>query len=591
MISAGLTLHQHALETCGLHPSRAEGVADHSRIDVGASTAADRVAAPSERAVAFGTFRLLLARRLLLQGDEPVRLGSRALEILIALVERPGELVTKTELMARVWPSTFVEEGNLKVQVAGLRRALGDRRGSDRHLVTIPGRGYRFVAPVTLIDESLPAPQAAVEEGHKLPAPLTRMIDRAQIVGAITAQLPHLRFITIVGPGGIGKTTVALAAARKLIEAHEHGATFVDLAPVVDPRLVPSALADALGAEIGSEHSIRGLIAALKDKPMLLVLDNCEHVIEAAAALAVEVLNAAPGVEHFWRPAASPCASISEQVHRLPQLESPPTSAGLTAAAALGFPAVQLFVERAAAILGEFELDNEDAPIVAPICRKLDGVPLAIEFAAARIDAFGVRGLAAHLDDRLQLLTGGRRPRLPRHHSLRANLDWGHDLLREPERVILRRVAILAGGFTLGAAKAVAASGEIAGQEVVECVANLVTKSLIEADVDGAVPRYRLLETTQAYALEKLFESGELEQVERRHAEYSRNLVGGPRSSGTCHRAAERLDGVWPSDRWPARAAPFTCGRRLEWWRRHIRALPAICRPRVTRTAVELVAG
>ena len=248
MITAGWTVHQHALETGGLHSSRAEGVADNSRTDDGVPTAADRVAAPAERALAFGTFRLLPARRLLLEADKPVRLGSRALEILVALVERPGELVTKTELMARVWPSTFVEEGNLKVQVAGLRRALGDSRGSDRYLVTIPGRGYRFVAPITIVDESLPAPQAAVEEAHKLPAPVTHMIDRAEIVEAITAQLPHRRFITIVGPGGIGKTTVALAVARGLIEGHGHGATFVDLAPVVDPRLVPSALADALGA-------------------------------------------------------------------------------------------------------------------------------------------------------------------------------------------------------------------------------------------------------------------------------------------------------------------------------------------------------
>ena len=171
MISAGLTVHQHALGTGGLHASQAESVADHSRIDVGASSAADRVAVPSERALAFGAFRLLSARRLLLQGDQPVRLGSRALEILIALVERPGELVTKAELMARVWPSTFVEEGNLKVQVAGLRRALGDSRGSDRYLVTVPGHGYCFVAPVTLIDESVPAPQAAVEEAQSCRRP------------------------------------------------------------------------------------------------------------------------------------------------------------------------------------------------------------------------------------------------------------------------------------------------------------------------------------------------------------------------------------------------------------------------------------
>src|SRR5262245_42612895 len=287
MISAGLTVHQKTVGTGGLDASRAAGGADESRIKGGAYTAADRVAARPERALAFGPFRLLSTRRLLLPGDRPVRLGSRALEILIALVERPGELVTKAELMARAWPSTFVEEGNLKVQVAGLRRALGDSRGSDGYLVTVPGHGYRFVAPVTLIDESLPAPRADVEEA-KLPAPVTHLIDRAENIGAITAELSHRRFITIVGPGGIGKTTVALAVARGLIEAHGYGAALVDLAQVVDPRLVPSALADALGTKIGPEHSIRGSIAALQGKPALLVLDNCEHVIEAAAALAVE---------------------------------------------------------------------------------------------------------------------------------------------------------------------------------------------------------------------------------------------------------------------------------------------------------------
>ena len=184
---------------------------------------------------------------------------------------------------------------------------------------------------------------------------------------------------------------------------------------------------------------------------------------------------------------------------------------------------MQLFVERAAGSSGGFELGDAEAPLVADICRRLDGVPLAIELAAARIDAFGVRGLAAHLDDALQLLTGGRRPAWPRHHSLRANLDWGHDLLREDERVVLRRLAIFAGGFTLEAASAVAASAEIVAGEVVEHVANLVTKSLIAADVAGAAPRYRLLGTTRAYALEQLIESGELEQVERRHAAYLRS--------------------------------------------------------------------
>jgi predicted ATPase/DNA-binding winged helix-turn-helix (wHTH) protein len=511
MITAGSTAQQHL--------PGAERHADRPLKSLFRAT--DRGAAPAERAIAFGHFRLLPARRLLLAGDEPVRLGSRALEILIALLERSGELVSKDELMARVWPSTFVEEGNLKVQVAGLRRALGDRRGSNRFLATVPGRGYRFVAPV-VFSEVLPTLASGVERSPSLPAPVARMIGRADTVREFAAQLPHQRFMTIVGPGGIGKTTVALAVARELISSSQLDVEFVDLAPLVEPHLVTGALAAALGPEIVSGNQIDDVIAASRSKRMLLVLDNCEHVIEAAAALAVAVQSRAPEVQ-ILATSREPLRAAGEQVYRLPALTCPPTSAPLTAAEALRFPAVGLFVQRTAATLGRYELDDQDAPIVADICRKLDGLPMAIEFAAARVDAFGLRELAVHLPDRLQLLTNGRRPTLPRHHSLRAALDWSHELLPEPERVVLRRLAVFAGGFTLEAASVVAASGEIAVADVVACVAGLVTKSLVAADVEGPAPCYRLLGTTRAYALEKLTDSGEREQVERRHAEHLRD--------------------------------------------------------------------
>ena len=281
---------------------------------------------------------------------------------------------------------------------------------------------------------------------------------------------------------------------------------------------------------------------------MLLVLDNCEHVIEAAAVLAAELLNGAPGVQ-ILATSREPLRADGEHVHRLPSLACPPASARLTAAQALGFPAVQLFVERAAASSGAFTFGDEDAPLVADICRRLDGVPLAIELAAARVDAFGVRGLAVRLADPLQLLTGGRRPALPRHQTLRATLDWGYELLSEPERTVLRRLAIFAGGFTLEAASAVAASAEVAPAEVVEHVANLVTKSLIAANVGGAAPCYRLLGTTRAYALEKLLESGELEQVWRRHAACLRDPDQRPEADGAAPHIAGRL---------------AACGRRIE---------------------------
>ncbi len=271
------------------------------------------------------------------------------------------------------------------------------------------------------------------------------------------------------------------------------------------------------------------------------------------------MLNGAPGVQ-ILATSREPLRAEGEHVHRLAPLASPPTSAGLTAAAALGFPAVQLFVERAAATSGAFSFGDAEAPLVAEICRRLDGLPLAIELAAARVDAFGVRGLAARLDDCLQLLTGGRRAALPRHQTLRAALDWGHGLLPEPERVILRRLAVFAGGFTLEAASAVAADAGITEAEVVEGVANLVAKSLIAADVGGALPCYRLLGTTRAYALEKLIASGELEQVERRRAAYARLPVSRPRPNRAARRRAARR--LRPSDRAPQRARSLGSDRR-----------------------------
>ena len=238
----------------------------------------DLAGAPLERAISFGPFRLLPDRRLLLEGDKPVRLGSRALDLLIALVEHPGEVVGKDELMARVWPDTFVEEGNLKFQIGALRRTLG---GGNRYLVNVPGRGYCFVAPVALADgpRQSPPQAAATEHAHNLPAQLTRLVGRADIVSRLAGLLPRQRFLTIVGPGGIGKTSVALAVAEALIPAYDDGVWLIDLAPLADPRLVPSALAAALGLAIRSDNPLRNVIAFLRDKQMLLVLDSCEHQI------------------------------------------------------------------------------------------------------------------------------------------------------------------------------------------------------------------------------------------------------------------------------------------------------------------------
>jgi predicted ATPase len=285
---------------------------------------------------------------------------------------------------------------------------------------------------------------------------------------------------------------------------------------------VPGALAAVLGLAIRADNPLPGMIAFLRGKQMLLVLDNCEHVIGAAAALALSILKGASDV-HILATSREPLCTEGEHVYHLSPLQSPPGTAGLGAAEALGFPAVQLFVERAAASLDEFVLSDADALIVADICQKLDGIPLAIELAAARVKAFGVHGLAAHLDEPLRLLTSGRRT-APRHRTLSATLDWSYRLLTEGEQMVLRRLAIFAGGFTLETAGAVAADDIHPEVEVVDQVTELVAKSLVVADVSDAEPRYRLFETTRTYALEKLVKSGEFERVARRHAEFCLDL-------------------------------------------------------------------
>jgi predicted ATPase/DNA-binding winged helix-turn-helix (wHTH) protein len=495
---------------------------------------ADPAAVSAERSFSFGSFRLLPSRRLLLDGETPLRLGSRALEILIALVERPGELVGKEQLISRVWPSTHVVEGNLKFQVAALRRALGDGRDGRRYLETSPGQGYRFVAAVTVGNEaatSEPAPAASMYK-HNLPGRLTPLLGRADLVARLVDQLPKRRLLTVVGPGGIGKTSVAVAVAERLIGPHKDGVWLVDLG-LANSTMVRSTVAAAVGVEINPEDQPASLIAALRDKRMLLVLNSCAHVVDAVASLVVAILRSAPGV-HILATSREPLRVEGEHVHRLGPLECPPASVHHNAAAALRFAAVQLFVEQAAASIGEFELRDEDAPLIGEICRKLDGIPLAIEFAAARVGVLGARGLAARLDDRLRLLTGGRRAALPRHRTMRAALDWSYDLLPPSEQTVFRRLAIFAGGFTLAAAAVVADDAGQSGDEVVDLVLELAAKSLVAPDANDEEPRFRLLDTTRAYALEKLTESGEREAIARRQAAYYQDLL-----EVSAHEAAE----------------------------------------------------
>jgi predicted ATPase/DNA-binding winged helix-turn-helix (wHTH) protein len=476
--------------------------------------------APSDgRAISFDTFRLIPAERLLLESEKPVQLGSRAIEILMSLVDRAGESVSKEELIARVWPDTIVDESNLKVHIAALRKALGDGRNGKRYVINIPGRGYRFVGSISKLEqtESATSSEAAFAHRYNLRAPIHRTFGRAKIVAALSRQLSEHRFVTIVGPGGIGKTTVAIATIDEIAPSYRDGVHFVDLAPLSDPSLVPSALAAMLGIMVYSDP-IPNLVEHLRHKQVLIVLDGCEHLIEAAAALVDRLLEGCEGLV-VLATSREPTQGMGERVYRLQPLELAPASV-LAAADAISYPAIQLFVERVAACIDGFHLSDADAPQVSEICRRLDGNALAIELAAGRVSAFGVGGVNRRLNDRFRLLKGGRRTALPRHRALRATIDWSYDLLSEFERKILRRLAVFTRVFTIEAASAIAAADDVVFFEVPDGVALLVNKSLLSADLESSIATYRLLDTTRAYALEKLIESGEHDQQARRHAEY-----------------------------------------------------------------------
>jgi predicted ATPase/DNA-binding winged helix-turn-helix (wHTH) protein len=511
-----------------------------------------------EEVFAFGSFRLLPAQRMLSEDGKPVRLGGRALDILTALTERAGDTISKEELIARAWPDTVVEEAALRVHIAALRKALGDDRAGKRYIANHPGRGYAFVAPVTR--ENAPSATAAptgMAEAGNLPAPIARVVGRGDVISRLAQQLVRRRFITIVGPGGIGKTTVAVAIAGAVCASYSDGAWYVELASLSDPDLVPSALCTLLGIAVSGVNPLSGLAAWLRDKHILIVLHNCEHVIGATAALAKAILKAAPHAG-LLAIAREPLRAEGEWLHRLPPLELPPQGRTFpTAAEALGYSAVELFNERAAATTNSFMLNDADVPAVLEICRRLDGVPLALELAAARVDTFGVRGLAARLDDRFSVLTSGRRTALPHQRTLRATIDWSYDLLPEPERRLLRCLAAFAGGFTLEAIAEVAERADLADVPLIDSIANLVAKSLVVFDASASPNRWRVLETIRAYAFQKLAESGEREVIAKRHARHYRDLF----------KRAEAEAETTPMEEWLAAYRPHIDNPRaaLQW--------------------------
>ena len=374
-----------------------------------------------EEAISFGPFSLFVTDRLLKRAEELIPLGARALDLLIALVERAGEVVSYNELVSSAWPNVTVDEANLRVQIGALRKALNDGENGTRYISNVSGRGYCFVAPV-----SYSATQPTTTEGNadgelprNMPPPLARMVGRDEVVRSVSEQLIMGRFVSIIGPGGIGKTTVAISVAHSLLNGFRGAVFFVDLGALTNPQLVPTAVGSALGVMVQAHDPFGSLVAFLGDKKILLILDNCEHVIDSASELAERVVNEAPQA-HILATSREALRVEGENVHLLYSLDSPPGHADPTAAEVLRYPAVQLFMERAAAAGQRTALSDADAPIVAAICRRLDGIALAIELAASRAGSLGIRGVAQLLGNRFGLIWQGRRTALPRHQTLNA---------------------------------------------------------------------------------------------------------------------------------------------------------------------------
>ena len=474
--------------------------------------------------VSFGPFTLVESERLLTRDGVPVELGGRAMDVLLALISRANTVVSKQELMLLAWPGVIVSDGSLRFQITMLRQALGDGKDGARYITSIVGRGYCFVAPLTrpaVGTADVPDLACPVEPG--LPSRQPGLVGRDEDLPAISLQLQRCRFVTIVGSGGVGKTTAAVHIGHDLLASFGDAVFFIDLAALSDASLVPTAIASMLRLSVRSTDPVPSLLAYLRDKRMLLVLDNCEHVADAAALLAEKISQAAPGV-HILATSREPLRAQGEHVHRLEPLASPPDQPGISVRDVLAYPAARLFVDRAGASGAALDLEDSDARVVAAICRKLDGVPLAIELAARRVVTYGLHQTAALLDERLTLSWPGQRTAQPRHQTLQATLDWSYQLLDDAERDVLCQLPVFVGNFSLDAARQVVVAPASSQEQVVAAIANLAEKSLLAVHRSGGRVLYRLLESTRAYALSKAGEEL-VHAASLRHALYFRDRL------------------------------------------------------------------
>ena len=466
----------------------------------------------------FGRIEIRPATRQLLVEGKPVAVGARAFDVLVALVERRERLVTKQELLDVAWSGAAVEENNLAVQISTLRKLLGQDL-----IVTVPGRGYRFAAPQAAAGPAADAAPAPGPDAPRLPRAVLPIYGRGEELEQLAAVLAGHRFVTLAGLGGVGKSHLAQHVLRRQAPRHEHGAAWVELAQLSARELVIGTVAAAVGAPLGGVDPLADLVAALRGRELLLGLDNAEHLLDEVGRVAEAVVAGAPRVTLLVTSQA-PLRLAQERVMRLAPLSLPPP--GATPDEAMRHGAMELFVRRAQETDLRFELHAQNVAAAVEVCRRVDGLPLALELAAARTPLLRLAGLTALLSDPLRLLAAaGKRSLDPRHRALRITLEWSHGLLCAREKTAFRRLAAFVGSCSIELACEVlpdvggrAGEGAIADRwAALDALNELVERSLVEADGNDP-PRYRLLETSRAFALERLAEAGEADALRARHA-------------------------------------------------------------------------
>jgi predicted ATPase/DNA-binding winged helix-turn-helix (wHTH) protein len=458
--------------------------------DNGVTAVTGEAGVASPNTIAFGTFRLLPEQQLLLDRDVPVRIGSRAMAILVALVERAGEIVSKDELVARAWPDTHVDEGNLRVHVASLRRLLGDGREGSRFVKTVPLRGYSFVAPtVRKAAGIMVSPAVCRAHQHCLPSHIGGIVGRDTLVQSLSDQLARHRLVTLVGAPGTGKTAVALAVAELIDKRLSDTVCIVDFSGVDDPSQAIVTATAELGLPLTLHNPLDAILEYLRNRQMLLLLDSCEHALEGVAPLAEAICHGTTEVT-VLATSREPLRAEGERVFRVLPLEAPTADARLSADEALEYSAVRLLVDRVTAHDATFSLAAAEAD------------PLAIDLAANRVGMLGLAGVASALGNPFKLLNSGRRTAPLRHQTLAAALEWSYDFLSDAEKTVLQNLSVLE-DFTLDDARLLMSGAEFTEAQVDEAVAGLIAKSLIEPEVSTAMVRYRLSQLTRLYVKHK----------------------------------------------------------------------------------------